>query len=302
MMTQLLTKTIGMLLIIACGYMLKQMRILQAQDARILSKMIIYLTLPGALIMGFKSFTFHFELLLLVALALVANILLLMLGARVSWGKPDDVRALYMLSIPSYNIGTFAMPFMQSLLPAEAMLSASMFDVGNCPMNSGLSYAMLSKVLNGKQMKLKQIGFNLLHSVPLMTFLTMLLLTSIGVHFPEPFFSVAGMFGQANIFVAMLMIGVMFEPHIDKTRRAVIGQIVLLRYGANLLFAAAALLWLPLPSQVRLATALVLVAPIPTMSLTYCEKAGCDAVLVSAVHSVCIPLSLILTLSLLLFA
>ena len=38
--------------------------------------------------------------------------------------RPGPVRALYLLNAPSYNIGTFVLPFVQSFLPPDMLLAA----------------------------------------------------------------------------------------------------------------------------------------------------------------------------------
>ena len=42
--------------------------------------------------------------------------------------------------------------------------------------------------------------------------------------------------------------------------------------------------------------ALSLLAPVPSVSLAYCERCGCDSGAVGAIHSLCIPVSLAFTL------
>ena len=79
----------GLLLtIIAAGYLLKRTHILKTEDAKVLSRVMIYLTLPAALISGFRNFSFQAGLLLLAALALACNLILLGLGLLLTRGKP----------------------------------------------------------------------------------------------------------------------------------------------------------------------------------------------------------------------
>ena len=59
----------------------------------------------------------------------------------------------------------------------------------------------------------------MLRSVPFDTFLVILLLGLLGLRLPQPVYTVAGMFGQANAFLAMLMIGLLLEPRIDVYKR-----------------------------------------------------------------------------------
>ena len=55
-MDALLIKTGGLLLIVALGYLLKRRGVFQQGDARLLSRIIVNLTLPGALLSSFSAF------------------------------------------------------------------------------------------------------------------------------------------------------------------------------------------------------------------------------------------------------
>ena len=134
-MDALLIKTGGLLLIVALGYLLKRRGVFQQGDARLLSRIIVNLTLPGALLSSFSAFRLVPSLLAVLAAAAAANVLLLAVSALVTRRRPGPVRALYLLNAPSYNIGTFVLPFVQSFLPPDMLLAVSMFDAGNSPFN-----------------------------------------------------------------------------------------------------------------------------------------------------------------------
>ena len=118
-MDALLIKTGGLLLIVALGYLLKRRGVFQQGDARLLSRIIVNLTLPGALLSSFSAFRLVPSLLAVLAAAAAANVLLLAVSALVTRRRPGPVRALYLLNAPSYNIGTFVLPFVQSFLPPQ---------------------------------------------------------------------------------------------------------------------------------------------------------------------------------------
>ena len=294
-MDALLIKTGGLLLIVALGYLLKRRGVFQQGDARLLSRIIVNLTLPGALLSSFSAFRLVPSLLAVLAAAAAANVLLLAVSALVTRRRPGPVRALYLLNAPSYNIGTFVLPFVQSFLPPDMLLAVSMFDAGNSPFNCGGAYALTAALTGGERLTVRSVLGRMLRSVPFDTFLVILLLGLLGLRLPQPVYTVAGMFGQANAFLAMLMIGLLLEPRIPQESRSDVLRVVLLRYGFGL--AASAVCWmLPLPAGIRQVLALSLLAPVPSVSLAYCERCGCDSGAVGAIHSLCIPISLAFTL------
>ena len=121
-----------------------------------------------------------------------------------------------------------------------------------------------------------------------------ILLLGLGLRLPQPVYTVAGMFGQANAFLAMLMIGFLLEPRIPQESRSDVLRVVLLRYGFGL--AASAVCWiLPPPAGIRQVLALSLLAPVPSVSLAYCERCGCDSRRRGGDPLLCIPISLAFT-------
>ena len=126
-------KAAGLALIILAGYTLKRLGIFRTEDAKVISRVVINLTLPAAFITGFRDFKFETEYLIVIIIALICNFLLLGIGFLLTKGKDIPTRALYAMNLSSYNIGTFVLPFAQSFLPARAIVGVSMFDAGNCP-------------------------------------------------------------------------------------------------------------------------------------------------------------------------
>ncbi|MFR3921483.1 MAG: hypothetical protein ACLTYN_05355 [Dysosmobacter welbionis] len=86
-MDALLIKTGGLLLIVALGYLLKRRGVFQQGDARLLSRIIVNLTLPGALLSSFSAFRLVPSLLAVLAAAAAANVLLLAVSALVTRGR-----------------------------------------------------------------------------------------------------------------------------------------------------------------------------------------------------------------------
>ena len=296
-MDAILVKAAGLLLMILAGYGMKRLGLFHVEDAKLLSRIIVHLTLPAALVTGFRTFRFDVSYLALIAIALASNLLMLAVGLWRGRGKAAPVRALYGLNICSYNIGCFVLPFVQSFLPAEALIGVSMFDAGNCPVNSGISYAVVSAAGNGERVRLRFVLDKLCHSVPFMTYLVLMVLSTLHISLPEPVYQIAS--GGANTFLAMLMIGILFEVRVEHEDRRQIAEILVLRYAGSLVMAA--LVWLsPLPLLIRQVSVLAMMAPIPSVTMVYCEKCGCKPSLYGVLNSLSLAISLVLTFPLLL--
>lgn len=298
-METILVKAAGLALMIFAGYGLKRLGVFRTEDAKVISRIVVHLTLPAALITGFRTFHFDASYLALIVIALVSNFALLGVGLRRTRGGNLATRGLYALNVSSYNIGCFVLPFVQSFLPPEALVGVSMFDAGNCPVNSGVAYAIVSARSSGQRVRLGFVLDKLVHSVPFMTYLTLMVLSILGITLPEPVYQVASTVGGANTFLAMVMIGMLFEVRVEKEDRRLILEILAVRYGCSL--AMAALVWvLPLPLLIRQVSVLAMMAPIPSVTMVYCEKCGCKPSLYGVLNSLSIAVSLLLTFPLLL--
>ena len=298
-METILVKAAGLALMIFAGYGLKRLGVFRTEDAKVISRIVVHLTLPAALITGFRTFHFDASYLALIVIALVSNFALPGVGLRRTRGGDLATRGLYALNVSSYNIGCFVLPFVQSFLPPEALVGVSMFDAGNCPVNSGVAYAIVSARSSGQRVRLGFVLDKLVHSVPFMTYLTLMVLSILGITLPEPVYQVASTVGGANTFLAMVMIGMLFEVRVEREDRRLILEILAVRYGCSL--AMAALVWvLPLPLLIRQVSVLAMMAPIPSVTMVYCEKCGCKPSLYGVLNSLSIAVSLLLTFPLLL--
>ena len=105
-MDALLIKTGGLLLIVALGYLLKRRGVFQQGDARLLSRIIVNLTLPGALLSSFSAFRLVPSLLAVLAAAAAANVLLLAVSALVTRGRPGPAPGALPAQRPSLHIST----------------------------------------------------------------------------------------------------------------------------------------------------------------------------------------------------
>ena len=73
-------KVLAFILMIALGYLMKARHILQQEDSQILMKIIINITMPAALISGFRTFSIDVSLLFALAIGFGMNLLLLAAG------------------------------------------------------------------------------------------------------------------------------------------------------------------------------------------------------------------------------
>ena len=301
-MSTVLFKALAFVLMIALGYLMKARHILQQEDSQILMKIIINITMPAALISGFRTFSIDLSLLFAVGIGFGFNLLLLAAGYLFSARKDGYTRALYLLNVPTYNIGNFVLPFVQGFLPSQAVLCLCMFDAGNNPYGAGITYSAASSVCGGSgRLSVRGIARTLFHSPPFLAYCIMLVLYLPGIRLPDAFFDVCALFGQGNAFLAMFTLGLIFEWHLTREDIGEVGRILGVRYGLCLLAAAVIFLLTPFDLVTRQTLCLCLIGPITTLSIPFGLSCGCKQSRIAALSSMSMALSFVLSLGLLIF-
>lgn len=289
-MTAVFVKSASFLFVILLGIVFRAIGVFGEKDHRVISNIVLKITLPAAVISSTANMTWKPELLLIPVLALVASWLLIGLGMLMSRGKEKGERVLNMLNFPGWNIGAFALPFLQSFLGAEAVMGACLFDVGNSIMCTGGTYALVSVVCGGEKPDLKSVGKKLLTSVPFVTYVTMLVLVILGGTVPQGLLDFISPIASANPFLAMLMVGAMFRVEAKPEYLWSAVRVLGVRLVASLVLAVAVFWLAPFSLAVRQGLAIMVFAPISVIAPAFTEKCGGDEGLASFINSLSILL------------
>lgn len=299
-MAQILLKSASFIFLIALGYFLKRIGFFGPQDYKIAAKIVSNITMPCALLISFAAYTPDFSLLIISLLGLGMNCLLLLTGGLLSRKHPRHTRAVWLNCVPGYNIGTFVMPFVQSFLAPASLVGTCLFDLGNAMMCNGTTFAISKNILDGvKGLNLKRIGKTLLHSVPFIAYMVMLLITLFGISIPQQVVSFVTPMANANVFLSMLMIGMMLDLQLEKTLLKDIIDILATRFSASVLAALAFYFLLPLPPEIRQALAITVFAPVSMVSTIFTPSAGGDPAVAAGTNSLSIPVSVVCMVTLL---
>ncbi|MDO4174434.1 MAG: hypothetical protein Q4D42_06685 [Eubacteriales bacterium] len=300
-MSAVLSKALAFFLMIALGYFMKARHILKQEDSQVLMKIIINITMPAALISGFRTFSIDISLLFALGISVGINLLLLAASWLFSARKDGETRALYLLNMSGYNIGNFVLPFVQGFLPSSAILCLCMFDVGNNPFGTGITYSAASSVNGGSgTFSVRSILRTLFHSPPFLAYFIMLLLYLPGFRLPDEFFELCTLFGQGNTFLAMFTLGLIFEWHLTHQDIHEVTHILGLRYILCLLAVAAVFFLTPFDLITRQTLCLCLIGPVTTLSISFGLSCGCRQSMIAALSSTSMVVSFLLSLLLLL--
>lgn len=285
--------------IILLGYFLKRIGFFKDEDFTVLSKITIRITLPCTIITSFAGKTIDPAMLSLTAIAIGCGVVYMTIGYVVNRRNGREQQAFEMLNLTGYNIGTFVIPFAQSFLGSLGVIAVSLFDTGNAVICLGGAFSLACMVKDGGGFSFKRIGKALATSVPFVCYVTMLLMNLMSLQVPQFVLSFAGIVGNANAFMAMLMIGVGFRLEKDGTQTRRILRMLAIRYGVATIFALIFYFVLPFALEVRQALVILAYSPIGSAVPGFTGEMKGDVGLSSALNSIAIVISIIITVILL---
>ena len=285
--------------IIAGGFLLRKKQFLPKETFGVLSKIVVNITLPAAVIASTAGKPIDTSMLSISAMGIGAGIAYMLLALLLNCKKSREERAFAVLNTPGYNIGNFAMPFTQSFLGPMGVVATSLFDVGNSFISLGGALGGASAVKDGKGFRWKQILCAPLRTASFPVYVIMAVLNLLSLTPPEPIVELAGIVGSANPFLGMLMVGVGFRLSGDRRQLGTVARVLGLRFGLAAILAAVSWFVLPFPLEVRQALVLLVFSPLASAVPAFTDRLGGDAGLSSAINSFSILISIVCMVTLL---
>ena len=283
-MDEILIKAGGFLFMIALGFVLKRIGLFSLDDSGFLSKLVLKVTLPMAIIKNFQGLELNRSYLMAIGIGFAVNFIAIAVVLLLTRKKSPAHRA--------FNIGLCTLPYMSSFFAADAVALVCMFDVGNAIMCFGITFS-IAMVISKGSVNGKEILRTLFSSMPFVTYLVMILLCAAQIHLPQPVYTVAGMIGQANSFLAMLLIGILFEPKINRSERKDMAGVFLLRMALGIAFSLLIYHFLPIPLRYRQVLAIIVFSPILSVAPIYTERCGYNRSVAAVLNSLMLPFSMV---------
>lgn len=296
-----MVKPLSYVLLIVLGYALKRAGFFGREDYRLMSRIMINITLPCTIVRAFSGFSRDPQMFLIVGISFVCSMLPPILMYLATPGVDTRLRAYRMINIGGYNIGCFSLPLIEAFFGGTGVVAACMSDVGNAVMMTGGAYALTSTLLKtGGETResARDILMKFLRSAPFDTYLIVFLLMALNVQLPEAVYTLAQPAANANAFIAMLMIGMMFEPAGDRTKLTEAAHELAVRYAIAAVFALACYFLTPFSLIIRQTLVVLCFAPLSSLAPIYTDRCRSDTALASFTNSVSIAVSLVAMLAL----
>lgn len=302
-MQEVLIKSLTFVLIIVAGYSFKKLKVLKKDDANVLATIIMNITLPCALLSSANGIELNAVILILIAIGILSNVVMMIIGYLASIKENNRLKAAFMINTSGYNIGNFALAFIQSFFPGLGVVYLCSFDIGNALMGLGITYAIASHVASGESdFKLSDLLKKLFSSIPFDVYVLIFVLAIFKLQVPAPILSMASTIGAGNSFLAMLMIGLLLEVKISSTETKNVIKVLSLRIIGTLLISLITYFVLPLPLLAKKILIMAYCAPLSTVSAVFSRKIGYEGDMPAAANSLSIIIGVIcMTVLLILF-
>lgn len=292
-----LIKVFSFICIIGLGFCISRSGKVPAGLGMSLSKLIFTVTLPCAIIHAFGTSEFNAALIMLTGVGIATTVLPYLIGLAVSWRRERGERVLMLMNISGYNIGCFALPFVQALFPGGAApLIVCLYDAGNALMMSGGSFAFTSALLEKGTPLLTRVQHalqKLFSSVPFDLYLILIALSLVGLRIPEPVVQFVEPVAQANSFLAMFMLGLLMHFSLDGSKVKQLMRLLGLRFFLCFAMSAAVYLWLPADHVTRVVVAALLWAPMGSLGPVYTMWGKGDGGLAGLANAITIGVAIV---------
>ncbi len=293
-MAAVITKAVAFVAIIIIGYSLKRVGFFEAKDFYLVSRIVIKITLPAAIISNFSKITMENSLLFVCVIGILCNILTIVAGYLINLRRSKEDKAFAMLNMSGYNVGNFTMPFVQSFLSPVGFAVTSLFDAGNSVMCTGMTYSLAGMVVgeDGKP-SIRKMAKKLFSSAPFDTYVIMTVLSILNIKLPAVIISLSDTAGGANAFLALLMLGIGFELRMEKEKMTQIIKLLGARYFLALLVCMSFYFLAPFDLEIRRALAIVSLGPVSSVAPAFTGALKGDVGTASAINSLSIVISIV---------
>ena len=275
-MENALLNALSVMAIIIVSYMFKRMKLLNIDTAKRLAYVVMYLTLPCAILTSANGIGFDVSLIGVMGISALANFILLMISFFIS-GRDPEVRVFNMLNTTCFNIGNFVIPFMQSTMTPKAFLALCMFDVVNALFCFGGAYSLAlyfnRKHFPEQKINLQSIFKEMSKSLPFYVYALVICLSAFGITLPDPvlvpFKTIAG----ANTLLCFMIIGIALSFKISWVQFKRVVKAWFIRYVSCALLATAVWFFVPMSAEVRIIIMIILMAPMTSLAPIFTMKA-----------------------------
>ena len=177
-MADILIRAACFVAVILLGAVLRRAGFFKKEDFLLLSKIVIRITLPAAIVTNFAGRELDYSLLVLILIGFLCGVVQMLTAYLLNRRRGRAAQSFAVLNTAGINIGNFVLPFAQGFLGPAGVMVVSLFDVGNSVTCLGGAYSVAGMILEDRKgFSLRPVFRALGKSFPLITYMVMCLLS-----------------------------------------------------------------------------------------------------------------------------
>ncbi len=281
--------------IILLGYFLKKMGVLKESDGEVISRLIFNVTLPSIVINVFSTMSIDKNLLLVPIISLVYGLIMAIVALIVFKGESRRKKGMLTMLVPSFNIGLFAYPLVESIWGKGGLKYFGMFDMGNSFIVFAVCYIIASIYSSSEgEICYKNIFSKTLHSIPFLTYIITLTINLLGLSIPKPIIEITEILSKANMPLALLVLGLYLSFSFKKAYLKNMAKIIALRYMIGLGVGILLYNLVPIDPMFKITMLIGFILPISFTVIPYSVEFGYDTRFVGTINNFTIIISFLL--------
>ncbi|WP_026487461.1 AEC family transporter [Caldanaerobius polysaccharolyticus] len=295
-------KIFSNLSVIFLGYLIKRLKLLPEGAGDVLSKFILYVTLPATIINVFLNSKLYAQFFILPLISIFLGIFTFVLGYILVRKVHLDSKTKWTLiiSICGYNVGLFAFPFIQQVYGNKGLITMAMFDMGNSFIVFGLAYGISFLASEGEKINFSAIIKKVLCFFPLDIYVLSIFINITGIQFPELLKEMISQLAVPNGVLALFTIGYFLDFKLSRDELKALAIGVFVKFLPGLLLLLFVILAFSTKSLLVKILTIGALLPTPMVAVIYSIDRGLNVKLSSVLVTVTIMFSIIFMMAIML--
>lgn len=292
----MLDKTLPLFIIFLIGFGLKKLRLVQKEDGRIISTLLMTILVPATIVNSISTAVIEPRLLLLPLAGLTVVLTLLGIGFLLVpvLGLRGGTKGAFLISFPTLECGSIGYTVMSAAFGAGGLTAIALFDLGNA-LCFFLIIPVLASLLGQQTEKVRFVTIlKRIVSMPLIwAFVLGIILNSAHIHIPIVS-NLLSMVAASLVFLMMFLVGLEFEWSFSSL--ILPGLTMYLKIGIGVGVGVLVSLLFGLTGVQRIAVVLAASLPASLLSIVIAKESKLDGQFVASMLSLALPVSIAVSL------
>ena len=281
----MLNQIIPLLLVVLLGTVLRVIKFLNLDAGRLISRLVMYVTIPVVIFRAVSQSDIRPGLLWLVLLGAAVPLTTLLIGKWSTRASSGTTRGALLVALCGKNTDLFALPVIQAVYGLGGVSLLALVSMGNALCVFFVAFIMAAYfnpnrgVIDARKMVRSIALFP-----PIVAFVAGLVFNLSGFSLPDLFLTFAGVVGNANVFLSLLVIGIFLDITVVVKQVRTLVPTLITKYAVALTMGIAFYMVFvntePLMASIGLIASLM---PAPVVSLVYSTENNLDHKIAGAV-------------------